>query len=386
MPEASVEKAVVMEGGCVGGGSGTHQNMKDQRDPRDQRDQRDQRGGNNNNNNNSNNNNKRPRDNFSAEEPVYDIKVNRNTAGAVKWDAEGNYLVVTLHKGNFFRWAGTTINSVELMYPEEALYCVEKAQLYVHRDGDKLAKVKSSVFYETVMGKIPQECYLAYSKLRALEYVVRRHKRDIAHELYAFKSEMDAYTYLKAHPEMTVLDAMVSFRVYVTRSGRSKRTLDKGTCGPCDAYVVVTTADHALSSRLMLTLLEEAKGVPVLVAALMPTGYMMLEEFTDADVSLNWENAAQPHPFYLPKPLSMGKEDDEAGTGVDVEADGTGSQCVSEPVSDSIPVPATDRGSGHEAHVSAELHLQTPADAPDDEAEVEVTDAEILMELKNLSR
>jgi hypothetical protein len=297
-PEGSVEKAVVIEGACVVGVADKRQNMNGQRD---------QRGGNN--NTNSSSKKKRPRDNFSAEEPVYDIKVNRNSAGAVKWDADGNYLVVTLHKGNFFRWAGTTINSVELLYPEEALYCVEKAQLYVHRDGDKLAKVKSSVFYEAVMEKVPQECYLAYSKLRALEYVVRRHKRDIAHELYAFKSEMDAYIYLKAHPELTVLDAMVSFRVYVARSGRSKRTLDKGTCGPCDAYVVVTTADHTLSPRLMLTLLEEAKGVPVLVAALMPTGYMMLEEFTDADVSLSWENTVQLHPFYLPKPPPTQKEE-----------------------------------------------------------------------------
>lgn len=249
----------------------------------------------------SNASKKRPRDNFSQEEPIYDIKVNRKTSACARWNDEMTHLIITVMKGNFFRWMGFSASKKEMLYPEEALNLVEKAQLYIHTGDDVLAKVKSSIFYEKVMTQVPQECYLAYSRLHSLGYIVRRHRPHAqSSPLYAFKSEMDAYTHLKAHPELSVLDAMASFRIYVGRQGRTKRSMMEGSCGPCDGYVVVVTADHTLSARVMFALLEEANGVPIIVAALMPTGHIMLQEFCDAETTLNWNNDVKPHPFYLP--------------------------------------------------------------------------------------
>ncbi len=56
------------------------------------------------------------------------------------------------------------------------------------------------------------------------------------------------------------------------------------------AYVIVQTGDWTFSGRLMIALLKAAKGVPLIFAAVLPSGNLILEEFTDARTSLNWEN------------------------------------------------------------------------------------------------
>ena len=40
----------------------------------------------------------------------------------------------------------------------------------------------------------------------------------------------------------------------------------------------------------MVALMKAAKGVPLIFAAVLPSGNLILEEFTDARTSLNWEN------------------------------------------------------------------------------------------------
>ena len=243
---------------------------------------------------------KSPKDNFSQDEPIYDIKVNRKTACSGRWSVCNRYIEMTQMKGNLFRYQGVTVKGKEMLFPEEALYSVEKASMYVHRGEDLLAKIKSSIFFQDVMNLIPQECYLAYSRLRSLEYIVRRHSLNADHNMYAFKSELDAYHYLKEHRDRSILDSMVSFDVYACRQGWSKRNVADGKGPPPDAFVVVVSQDHTLSARLMLTLLKQSKGIPIMVAAIMPTGHMMLQEFTDASISLNWENTVAPRDFWLP--------------------------------------------------------------------------------------
>lgn len=44
------------------------------------------------------------------------------------------------------------------------------------------------------------------------------------------------------------------------------------------------------SGRLLLQLLTEAAGVPVIFAAVMSTGFVMLQEFTDGELSLDLSN------------------------------------------------------------------------------------------------
>ena len=45
-----------------------------------------------------------------------------------------------------------------------------------------------------------------------------------------------------------------------------------------------------MNSRLIMHLLRAAQGVPILFAAVLPSGNLALEEFTDAQSSLNWHN------------------------------------------------------------------------------------------------
>ncbi len=58
---------------------------------------------------------------------------------------------------------------------------------------------------------------------------------------------------------------------------------------PIAAYVVVSISANLPSGLLLGALLAEAAGVPVIFAAVSSTGYVMLQEFTDAARTLQWE-------------------------------------------------------------------------------------------------
>ena len=84
-----------------------------------------------------------------------------------------------------------------------------------------------------------------------------------------------------------LLDAVVSFDIFVpTLNWSKKNALSASPVG----HVVVTTSTKTLPADLMLRLLDEAAGVPVLMAAVMSSGYVMLEEFTNAITALDWAN------------------------------------------------------------------------------------------------
>ena len=70
---------------------------------------------------------------------------------------------VTKMRGNFWRVHGFSENQKSLLYPEEALYLVERQTLYVENNGE-LFKFKD--LYEKVLSIIPLACYLTYLKLK----------------------------------------------------------------------------------------------------------------------------------------------------------------------------------------------------------------------------
>jgi len=66
-------------------------------------------------------------------------------------------------RGNFWRICGFVINRKQFLYPEEALYLVEKSQLLIFVDGKIISP---NEFYEKVILIIPLYCYLVYARLR----------------------------------------------------------------------------------------------------------------------------------------------------------------------------------------------------------------------------
>jgi hypothetical protein len=94
--------------------------------------------------------------------------------------------------------------------------------------------------------------------------------------------------YLTMHPSHSLLDAMVSYDLFIDAQQFSKKAAK--TLTPVH-HVVLTDGATTFSPRVLLKLLEEAKGVPVIFAVISNTGYVILHEFTDALQSLQLTNA-----------------------------------------------------------------------------------------------
>ena len=228
----------------------------------------------------------------------YDAKVKdrRQVAEGLWLAVDGTVELITM-RGNFWRIMGYNANRKNYLQPEEALLLVEKAQLCVSAPGgEQLAAanananaiklhIPSSVFYEEVLKQVPLPCYLTYVKLKSLEYVTMRHNQYQAPR--AFVGDADIYRAMAAQPGDRLLDTLISFDIYAHTANWSKKNMQEM---PPTAYVMVQTGDWTPSARLMLRLLEEAKGVPVIFAAVLPSGNLVLEEFTDARHSLDWQN------------------------------------------------------------------------------------------------
>jgi hypothetical protein len=81
----------------------------------------------------------------------------------------------------------------------------------------------------------------------------------------------------------------------------------------------------------MLRLLDEAAGVPLIFAAVMPTGTVILEEFTDALSSLNWTNSfARPISFEESDDEKDGEVGDSGSSSDDEDDDGKDAGCESD--------------------------------------------------------
>lgn len=99
-----------------------------------------------------------------------------------------------------------------------------------------------------------------------------RHKKCIS----VYYNEEEIYSFLRSHPETSLLDCLVSFDLYLDNDQFSKSKVRDGEV-PCAAHVCVMDGDVMFSPRILLELLKEAGEVPVVVAAVTPTGQVILE-------------------------------------------------------------------------------------------------------------
>lgn len=83
---------------------------------------------------------------------------------------------------------------------------------------------------------------------------------------------------------------MVSYDLFIDAMAFSKKAVRSEGMAPL-SYVVLTDGQAMFSPRVLLTLLAEADGVPVLFAVISSTGTVMLQEVTDAARSIKWPPA-----------------------------------------------------------------------------------------------
>mmetsp|Transcript_5003 Transcript_5003/g.7406 ORF Transcript_5003/g.7406 Transcript_5003/m.7406 type:complete len:248 (+) Transcript_5003:13-756(+) len=208
------------------------------------------------------------------------IEDKKNIAGA-KWNSDVDVVELTKMRGNFWRTTGFSKQSRNFLFPEEALFLVERYMLLVERDGKYFDFDR---MYEEVIKTVPLSCYLTYVKLKTLDYAVFRHGTILTR----VGSDEEIFQLLQSRPSDSLLECLVSYDVYPHDSSFSKK--NRHEIQPL-AFIIVYDGDTTPSARVMLTLLEEAKGVPIILALSTPTGAVLLEEFTDSLITLNLENS-----------------------------------------------------------------------------------------------
>ena len=145
-------------------------------------------------------------------------------------------------------------------------------------------KTVFSEFYAEILEVITLPVYLAYCKLKSLEYVTLRHNSDIP--VRSFIGDIDVYEAMKTS-QKSLLDTIVAYDIYLYSHQFSKK--NRGNLTPT-AYVIILHGYRTFSARLLFRIIAEAGDIPIIFAAAMSTGYVLLEEFTDALGSLDWEN------------------------------------------------------------------------------------------------
>lgn len=186
--------------------------------------------------------------------------------------------------GNYWRTTGYAINARCFLYPEEALFLLEEKKIVVEENGVTLSLQS---FYERVLGIIPLPCYLTYLKLKSLDYIIQRHKKQIG----VFSNDHDVFKRMKQFPDRRMLDEIASFDIFVNTAEWSKnRAVELKPA----AFVVVTTGAETFLPNTVLELLQQAGDIPLLFAVVSPSGFVILHEFTNAEVSLDWSDSPSP--------------------------------------------------------------------------------------------
>jgi len=224
----------------------------------------------------------------SSDRDIFSAKLKSATLAC--WHPELGLAEVTRMRGNFWRTVGFTINQRSFLYPEEALFLVERNTIIMMEDSKPLS---NKVFSETIMKKIPLCCYLVYSKLKKYDYIVVRHKNSIR----SFSSETDIYKAINTHSSSlssssspssspsSLLDVLVSFDLYIHGTSWSKSKMKHMIP---KAYVIISTDRLTFSPSLTTCIIDAAAGVPVIFAVMHSSHHIQLEEYTDAAHSLDW--------------------------------------------------------------------------------------------------
>lgn len=128
------------------------------------------------------------------------------------------------------------------LYPEEAVYLVERYLLLINRGNEY---IDYDILFENMLDYVPLPCYLAYVKLKMLDYIVFRHRK----KLCCISGDEDIYNLLKDNPTETLLQCITSFDIYPHDSNFSKRNRCEGK--PL-AHVIVSNSDSIPRARIMV--------------------------------------------------------------------------------------------------------------------------------------
>lgn len=228
-----------------------------------------------------------------------------------RWQPQLGAVELTQQAGNFWRTAGFSVNARCFLFPEEALFLVEERKLSVTDAQD--APLSLRQLYALVLGAIPLQCYLAYVKLRSLDYIVQRRNKQVA--LFAGDADLRAHVSRRPPQQaLPLLDEAVSFVVFANKKGWTKALAH--SIRPA-AHVVVTHGSATLSAQLTMELLRLAAPVPLVVAVVSRSGFVFLEEFTDSLLSLEWDLDSLARSSAAPPALAS---EEGALADVDVEA------------------------------------------------------------------
>lgn len=98
------------------------------------------------------------------------VPASRKHAATAKWRKYLELAEVIQMKGNFWNRCGFSRNTINYLYPEEALMLMERGQIYV--EGMDGSPMHLSQFYEMVVSAVSLPVYLSYLKLKVIPHVL----------------------------------------------------------------------------------------------------------------------------------------------------------------------------------------------------------------------
>ena len=104
----------------------------------------------------------------------------KNIATAI-WYPSLNFAEITVMRGNFWKCCGFSMNAKCYLFPEEALYLVEKNLIAIY-DENKVY-IEFNKFYEAILKIISIPCYLTYCKLKSLDYIVTINQTNLRYRM-----------------------------------------------------------------------------------------------------------------------------------------------------------------------------------------------------------
>lgn len=221
----------------------------------------------------------------------FSFKINHKVAAHAIWDSSLFLAQITSIRGKFWRTMGFSSNGKDYLYPEETLYLAESSKLLVKQCE---VEIPSTILYELIVSKISMSLYLVYLKLKSLNYIVLRniHWTPMEHLTTSRASVTVATKKAAVGSEGSMLEALSVYRLYENTSSWSK---SKSKDMEPIAHVLLSPTDEVFAGYKILQLIDDAKGVPVIIAHVSSTGYVGLSEFSDAELSLSWPSIKSPY-------------------------------------------------------------------------------------------
>jgi hypothetical protein len=214
----------------------------------------------------------------------YIIK-NRSIA---KWHSALGLAQLLKTKGKYWNKCGISVNGVNFLYPEEALWLLDVEQVYFVNDISDREFLNKQEVYQLIFSAISIPVYLTYLKLKSLDYIVVRHNKKA--QVFANEIELfEAICRVEGDSCRTLVDVAVSYDIFLDDQNFTKKAVANKDITPV-GYVIICDGENVLPGRVLEVLVREAMSVPVLVAAATSTATIILEEFTDAETMLDFAN------------------------------------------------------------------------------------------------